>query len=142
KVVAKNLFAIATAKRAELPLIAHVPSPRAARGTRSIDPAVLGTYLKSRDFQPTARRLSRPTGFLLNSWANPHRIPSTETGLGRFRDHGGAMTAATQEVASLPDMKVSIRQLFGFDSDMEVPAYSAAYRGAKARLPITIPDNR
>ena len=34
------------------------------------------------------------------------------------------MTAATQEVAGLPDMKVSIRQLFGFDSDMEVPAYS------------------
>ncbi|MBV8240345.1 MAG: AAA family ATPase, partial [Hyphomicrobiales bacterium] len=34
------------------------------------------------------------------------------------------MTAATQEVASLPDMKVSIRQLFGIDSDMEVPAYS------------------
>ncbi|HEY6601203.1 MAG TPA: AAA family ATPase, partial [Xanthobacteraceae bacterium] len=36
------------------------------------------------------------------------------------------MTGATQEVASLPDMKVSIRQLFGFDSDMEVPAYSEA----------------
>src|SRR5712672_1303109 len=36
------------------------------------------------------------------------------------------MTAATQEVASLPDMKVSIRQLFGFDSDMEVPAYAEA----------------
>src|SRR5437867_6143711 len=34
------------------------------------------------------------------------------------------MTAPTQEIASLPDMKVSIRQLFGFDSDMEVPAYS------------------
>src|SRR5256884_5390194 len=49
-----------------------------------------------------------------------------KTGLGRFRDHGGAMTAPTQEIASLPDMKVSIRQLFGFDSDMEVPAYSEA----------------
>ena len=36
------------------------------------------------------------------------------------------MTAATQEVAGLPDMKVSVRQLFGFDSDMEVPAYSEA----------------
>ena len=34
------------------------------------------------------------------------------------------MTAATQEVAGLPDIKVSVRQLFGFDSDMEVPAYS------------------
>ncbi|HEY6992449.1 MAG TPA: AAA family ATPase, partial [Xanthobacteraceae bacterium] len=36
------------------------------------------------------------------------------------------MTAATEEVAGLPDMKVSIRQVFGFDSDMEVPAYSEA----------------
>ena len=34
------------------------------------------------------------------------------------------MTAATQETVVLPDMKVSIRQVFGFDSDMEVPAYS------------------
>src|SRR4026209_2019709 len=34
------------------------------------------------------------------------------------------MTAPTQEVAGLPDMKVSVRQVFGIDSDMEVPAYS------------------
>src|SRR6187431_1842437 len=34
------------------------------------------------------------------------------------------MAAATQEVTGLPDMKVSVRQLFGIDSDMEVPAYS------------------
>src|SRR5664279_4298083 len=39
------------------------------------------------------------------------------------------MTAAVQDVAgesyeNLPDMKVSIRQLFGIDSDMQVPAYS------------------
>ncbi|MSO66770.1 MAG: cobaltochelatase subunit CobS [Pseudolabrys sp.] len=34
------------------------------------------------------------------------------------------MTAAVQEVSELPDMKVSIRQVFGIDSDMEVPAYS------------------
>src|SRR5258708_18745204 len=34
------------------------------------------------------------------------------------------MAAAAQEVTGLPDMKVSIRQLFGIDSDMEVPAYS------------------
>src|SRR5262249_50890971 len=33
------------------------------------------------------------------------------------------MATATQEKAPLPDMKVSIRQLFGIDSDMEVPAY-------------------
>src|SRR5271165_5335143 len=34
------------------------------------------------------------------------------------------MTIATEDVAGLPDMKVSIRQVFGIDSDMEVPAYS------------------
>ena len=34
------------------------------------------------------------------------------------------MATAVQEPASLPDMKVSVRQLFGIDSDMEVPAYS------------------
>ena len=36
------------------------------------------------------------------------------------------MTAAMQEVAGLPDMKVSVRQVFGIDSDLEVPAYSKA----------------
>src|SRR5450756_2229570 len=34
------------------------------------------------------------------------------------------MSAAVEEVTGLPDMKVSIRQLFGIDSDLEVPAYS------------------
>src|SRR5208283_1708404 len=34
------------------------------------------------------------------------------------------MPLATDTVSGLPDMKVSIRQLFGIDSDMEVPAYS------------------
>ncbi|MGZ8325151.1 MAG: cobaltochelatase subunit CobS, partial [Rhodoplanes sp.] len=34
------------------------------------------------------------------------------------------MSPATEPVAGLPDMKVSVRQLFGIDSDMEVPAYS------------------
>src|SRR3979411_3263749 len=34
------------------------------------------------------------------------------------------MTAEVETL--LPDMKVSIRQTFGFDSDMEVPAYSEA----------------
>jgi cobaltochelatase CobS len=29
-----------------------------------------------------------------------------------------------QEPAGLPDMKVSVRQVFGIDSDLEVPAYS------------------
>ena len=36
------------------------------------------------------------------------------------------MTVAMQESASLPDMKVSVRQVFGIDSDLEVPAYSKA----------------
>ncbi|WP_137391831.1 cobaltochelatase subunit CobS [Rhodoligotrophos defluvii] len=31
---------------------------------------------------------------------------------------------ANGEVAGLPDMKVSVRQVFGIDSDLEVPAYS------------------
>jgi len=34
------------------------------------------------------------------------------------------MTVATETESGLPDMKVSIRQLFGIDSDLEVPAYS------------------
>src|ERR1700750_2779965 len=50
--------------------------------------------------------------------SNRHRVS------GGSRGHGGAMTAAVQENAGLPDMKVSIRQGFGIDSDMEVPAYS------------------
>src|SRR6202030_1801693 len=49
-------------------------------------------------------------------------------------DLGGLMTtAATTKVqessapgiTGLPDMKVSVRQVFGIDSDLEVPAYSA-----------------
>src|SRR5438132_8572624 len=34
------------------------------------------------------------------------------------------MTVATEEMTGLPDMKVSVRQVFGVDSDMEVRAYS------------------
>jgi cobaltochelatase CobS len=36
------------------------------------------------------------------------------------------MTIASPQVAGLPDMKVSIRQSFGIDSDMEVSAYAEA----------------
>ena len=36
------------------------------------------------------------------------------------------MTIATESIAGLPDMKVSVRQVFGIDSDLEVPAYSEA----------------
>src|SRR5476649_703891 len=37
-----------------------------------------------------------------------------------------AMTKASDSAvtAGLPDMKVSVRQVFGIDSDLEVPAYS------------------
>jgi cobaltochelatase CobS len=34
------------------------------------------------------------------------------------------MSPATEPASGLPDMKVSIRQTFGFDSEMDVPAYS------------------
>ena len=34
------------------------------------------------------------------------------------------MTIASEGIAGLPDMKVSVRQVFGIDSDLEVPAYS------------------
>jgi cobaltochelatase CobS len=33
-------------------------------------------------------------------------------------------SAATKDTAGLPDMKLSVRQVFGIESDMEVPAYS------------------
>src|SRR3982751_4281799 len=35
-------------------------------------------------------------------------------------------TAARQNVSGMPDIKVSARQLFGIDTDMEVPAFSAS----------------
>ena len=35
-------------------------------------------------------------------------------------------TAARQNVSGMPDIKVSARQLFGIDTDMEVPAFSMA----------------
>src|SRR5436189_2290934 len=35
-------------------------------------------------------------------------------------------TAAPQNVSGMPDIKVSARQLFGIDTDMEVPAFSQA----------------
>ena len=35
------------------------------------------------------------------------------------------MSAAAEPMLAVPDMKVSVRQVFGIDSDMEVPAFSA-----------------
>src|ERR1700757_3385298 len=34
------------------------------------------------------------------------------------------MTLANDSESGLPDMKVSVRQVFGIDSDLEVPAYA------------------
>ena len=36
------------------------------------------------------------------------------------------MAVAVEKVPGMPDMKVSVRQVFGIDSDLEVPAYSEA----------------
>src|SRR5208337_2427878 len=36
--------------------------------------------------------------------------------------HGGPMSAVTE--TAQPDIKVSVRQMFGFDTDMDVPAYA------------------
>ena len=44
--------------------------------------------------------------------------------------------SAAATVAPLPDMKVSVRQLFGIDADFEVPAYSKT----EAHVPDTDPD--
>src|SRR4051794_16588882 len=38
----------------------------------------------------------------------------------------GFMSAMSATVSGLPDMKVSARQVFGIDTDMEVPAFSEA----------------
>ena len=46
--------------------------------------------------------------------------------------------AAADDLTALPDMKVSVRQVFGIDSDMEVPAYSAT----DPHVPDTDPDYR
>src|SRR5689334_16711655 len=35
------------------------------------------------------------------------------------------MLATSENPSALPDMKISVRQVFGIDSDLEVPAYSA-----------------
>ncbi len=46
------------------------------------------------------------------------------------------MEHASQTTPSTPDMKVSVRQLFGIDSDMQVPAYSTV----EDHVPDTDPD--
>ena len=46
------------------------------------------------------------------------------------------MAEAALEQAPLPDMKISVRQVFGIDTDFEVPAYSKA----DEHVPDTDPD--
>ena len=46
------------------------------------------------------------------------------------------MEQASQNTPPTPDMKVSVRQLFGIDSDMQVPAYSTV----EEHVPDTDPD--
>src|SRR5262245_55886119 len=46
------------------------------------------------------------------------------------------MQATSETVPALPDMKVSVRQVFGIDSDIEVPAYSEA----ESHVPDVDPD--
>src|SRR5262249_59814484 len=84
------------------------------------------SYLHTRSFPANSPRPSGSAGLSANSGAEPAPFHRPKRVSVVAETAGGEMTAATQEVASLPDMKVSIRQLFGFDSDMEVPAYSEA----------------
>src|SRR6202007_1243420 len=80
-----------------------------------------------------------PPGRLLSCARHqPDRMSRTIAGASAFRSHGGSMTAAMQDNAALPDMKVSVRQVFGIDSDMEVPAYSKA----DEHVPDVDPDYR
>ena len=46
------------------------------------------------------------------------------------------MAEAALEQAPTPDMKISVRQVFGIDTDLEVPAYSEA----DEHVPDTDPD--
>src|SRR5258708_36444135 len=81
----------------------------------------------------TQRNFDFATGFCQSLLSDrfhgaPIRSHIANYGFGSARDPGGLMTTAAvtkvQEPAGLPDMKVSVRQVFGIDSDLEVPAYS------------------
>ena len=45
------------------------------------------------------------------------------------------MSAETTAVEHMPDMKVSVRQVFGIDLDMEVPAFSQASEHVPTSMP-------
>src|SRR5712664_3868981 len=81
----------------------------------------------------TQRNFDFATGFCQSLLSDrfhgaPIRSHIANYGFGSARDPGGLMTTAAvtkvQEPAGLPDMKVSVRQVFAIDSDLEVPAYS------------------
>src|SRR5262249_50817642 len=109
------------------------PSPQGERrrarcdGRRAGLPPCAGVCkrLKRAAFQGFPRPLSQMHRVLL-SWLEFRPAPVTRFAPRTFRGCGGFMTTATEAVAGLPDMKVSIRQVFGIDSDMEVPAFSEA----------------
>src|SRR5262245_44390896 len=63
--------------------------------------------------------LSRPHKFLLTCPRHPIRPRFSDSRASEYRGRGGSMAAATEAISGLPDMKVSIRQVFGIDSDME-----------------------
>jgi cobaltochelatase CobS len=77
-----------------------------------------------------------------------HKAPHPQPLLDWFRDirdHGGLMTAAstklqekTDALIGIPDKMVSVRKLFGIDSDLEVPAFSES----DPHVPDTDPDYR
>ena len=45
------------------------------------------------------------------------------------------MQTATAQTPGMPDTKISVRQAFGIDSDMQVPAYSSAERACAGHRP-------
>jgi len=52
---------------------------------------------------PACAAARRPVAFVRDAWGFTH---------------GGPMTAVTEPAAPVPDIKVSVRQTFGLDSDM------------------------
>jgi cobaltochelatase CobS len=77
----------------------------------------------------------RWVGFVRQHWsatfaAAPHPQPFCDW-FRQIRDHGGLMTAAMtkpQEItgspSGIPDIKLSVRKVFGIDTDLEVPAFT------------------
>src|SRR5262245_11349452 len=86
-------------------------SPPWATGRATPDSRLSRHLVEFTGFCRSRRRDSHLASILLSSRAFLSRT-GTGMGLAPDRDHGGAMTT-TEEVAGLPDMKVSVRQVFG-----------------------------